>query len=78
MIRISRASPYKPNYLLPLFPAENIFGPVVQNRAGPWCFILDLIEHLLQLGVVFIFQTGLLPIAFFCLFLGLLRNSIRR
>jgi hypothetical protein len=38
----------------------------------------DLIEHLLQLGVVFIFQTGLLPIAFLWLFLRLLRNSIRR
>lgn len=37
----------------------------------------DLIEHLLQLGVVFIFQTGLLPIAFLWLFLRLLRHSIR-
>ena len=38
----------------------------------------DLIEHLLQLGVVFIFQTGLLPIAFLWLFLRLLRHSIRQ
>jgi hypothetical protein len=38
----------------------------------------DLIEHLLQLGVVFIFQTGLLPIAFLWLFLRLLRYSIRK
>ena len=37
----------------------------------------DMIEHLLQLGVVFIFQTGLLPIAFLWLFLRLLRHSIR-
>lgn len=37
----------------------------------------DLIEHLLQLGVVFIFQTGLLPIAFLWLFLGLFRRSIQ-
>ena len=37
----------------------------------------DLIEHLLQLGVVFIFQTGLLPIAFLWLFLRLLRYSFR-
>jgi hypothetical protein len=29
----------------------------------------ELIEHLLQLGVVFIFQTGILPIAFLWLFL---------
>jgi len=37
----------------------------------------DLIEHLLQLGVVFIFQTGLLPIAFLWLFLKLFRYLIR-
>ena len=37
----------------------------------------DLIEHLLQLGVVFIFQTGLLPIAFLWLFLRLFRYSVR-
>lgn len=37
----------------------------------------DLIEHLLQLGVVFIFQTGLLPIAFLWLFLGLFRRLIQ-
>ncbi len=37
----------------------------------------DLIEHLLQLGVVFIFQTGLLPIAFLWLFLRILRNLLR-
>ena len=37
----------------------------------------ELIEHLLQLGVVFIFQTGVLPIAFLWLFLQLFRRLFR-
>jgi hypothetical protein len=37
----------------------------------------ELIEHLLQLGVVFIFQTGLLPIAFLWLFLRSLGYLLR-
>lgn len=35
-----------------------------------------LIEHLLQLGVVFIFQTGILPIAFLWLFLRFFRKIL--
>lgn len=37
----------------------------------------DVIEHLLQLGVVFIFQTGILPIAFLWIFLRLFRQLFR-
>jgi hypothetical protein len=37
----------------------------------------DVIEHLLQLSVVFIFQTGILPIAFLWLFLRLFQQSFR-
>lgn len=36
----------------------------------------DLIEHLLQLSVVFIFQTGILPIVFLWLFLTLLKRLL--
>ena len=36
----------------------------------------ELIEHLLQLSVVFIFQTGILPIAFLWLFLVLLKRLL--
>lgn len=37
----------------------------------------DVIEHLLQLGVVFIFQTGILPIVFLWIFLRLFRELFR-
>lgn len=37
----------------------------------------DLIEHLIQLSVVFILQTGLLPIAFLWVFLQLFRQLFR-
>ena len=37
----------------------------------------ELIEHLLQLGVVFIFQTGVLPIAFLWLFLQLFKRLLK-
>ena len=43
----------------------------IQARAA------DLIEHLVQLSVVFILQTGLLPIAFFWLFLQMARLLLR-
>jgi hypothetical protein len=43
----------------------------IQERAS------ELIEHLLQLGVVFIFQTGILPIAFLWLFLQLFKRILR-
>lgn len=37
----------------------------------------DVIEHLIQLSVVFILQTGILPIAFLWIFLQILRNLFR-
>jgi hypothetical protein len=37
----------------------------------------DLIEHLIQLSVVFILQTGLLPIAFLWIFLQLFKQLFR-
>lgn len=37
----------------------------------------EVIEHLLQLSVVFIFQTGVLPIAFLWLFLRLVQTLFR-
>jgi len=37
----------------------------------------DLVEHLIQLCVVFILQTGILPIAFLWLFLQLLKQLFR-
>jgi hypothetical protein len=37
----------------------------------------DLIEHLIQLSVVFILQTGLLPIAFLWIFLQLFKQIFR-
>ncbi len=37
----------------------------------------DLVEHLIQLGVVFILQTGLLPIAFLWIFLQLFKGLFR-
>jgi len=43
----------------------------VQARAA------DMIEHLIQLCVVFILQTGILPIAFLWLFLQLFKQLIR-
>ena len=43
----------------------------IQQRAA------DLIEHLIQLCVVFILQTGLLPIAFLWLFLQLLKQPFK-
>ncbi len=38
----------------------------------------DLIEHLIQLSVVFILQTGILPIAFLWVFLQLFKQLFRR
>jgi hypothetical protein len=43
----------------------------MQSRAG------EVIEHLIQLSVVFILQTGLLPIAFLWFFLQLIKLSFR-
>lgn len=43
----------------------------MQARAG------EVIEHLIQLSVVFILQTGLLPVAFLWLFLQLIRILFR-
>ena len=37
----------------------------IQERAA------DMIEHLIQLSVVFVLQTGVLPVAFLWLFLQL-------
>ncbi len=37
----------------------------------------DLIEHLIQLSVVFILQTGILPIAFLWVFLQLFKQLFR-
>jgi hypothetical protein len=37
----------------------------------------ELIEHLIQLSVVFILQTGLLPIAFLWIFLQILRRMVQ-
>ena len=37
----------------------------------------DVIEHLVQLSVVFIFQTGLLPVAFLWLFLQVIKRLFR-
>jgi hypothetical protein len=37
----------------------------------------DLIEHLIQLSVVFILQTGILPIAFLWIFLQLFKQIFR-
>ena len=36
----------------------------------------DLIEHLIQLAVVFILQTGILPIAFLWIFLQLFKQLL--
>jgi hypothetical protein len=44
---------------------------VIKARAG------DVIEHLIQLSVVFILQTGILPIVFLWLFLQLFRALFR-
>lgn len=38
----------------------------------------EVIEHLIQLAVVFVLQTGLLPIAFLWLFLQLVRQMFRK
>jgi hypothetical protein len=38
----------------------------------------DLVEHLIQLSVVFILQTGILPIAFLWIFLQLFKQLFRR
>jgi len=38
----------------------------------------DLIEHLIQLSVVFVLQTGILPIAFLWIFLQLLKQLFRK
>lgn len=43
----------------------------IKERAG------DVIEHLIQISVVFILQTGVLPIAFLWLFLQLLKQLFR-
>jgi hypothetical protein len=43
----------------------------MQNRAG------EVIEHLIQLSVVFILQTGLLPIAFLWIFLQVFKKLFR-
>ena len=43
----------------------------LQARAG------DVIEHLIQLSVVFIFQTGLLPVAFLWFFLQVIKRLFR-
>lgn len=43
----------------------------IGERAG------ELIEHLIQLSVVFILQTGILPIAFLWIFLQLLKQVFR-
>jgi hypothetical protein len=37
----------------------------------------EVVEHMIQLSVVFILQTGILPIAFLWLFLQLLKQLIR-
>lgn len=37
----------------------------------------DVIEHLIQLSVVFILQTGILPIAFLWIFLQLFKQIFR-
>jgi hypothetical protein len=37
----------------------------------------ELIEHLIQLSVVFILQTGILPIAFLWIFLQLFKQLFR-
>ena len=37
----------------------------------------EVVEHLIQLSVVFVLQTGILPIAFLWVFLQLLKQSIR-
>jgi hypothetical protein len=38
----------------------------------------EVVEHLIQLAVVFVLQTGLLPIAFLWLFLQLVRQMFRK
>lgn len=43
---------------------------LIKNRAG------DVVEHLIQLSVVFILQTGILPIVFLWLFLQLFKNLV--
>jgi len=43
----------------------------MQDRAG------ELIEHLIQLSVVFILQTGLLPVAFLWFFLQVIKRLFR-
>jgi hypothetical protein len=43
----------------------------LQARAG------DVVEHLVQLSVVFILQTGLLPVAFLWLFLQVIKRLFR-
>jgi hypothetical protein len=44
---------------------------LMQARAG------ELIEHLIQLSVVFILQTGILPVAFLWVFLEILKRLFR-
>jgi hypothetical protein len=44
---------------------------VIADRAG------DVIEHLIQLSVVFILQTGILPVAFLWIFLQILKGLFR-
>lgn len=44
---------------------------LIRKRAADW------IEHLVQLSVVFILQTGLLPIAFLWIFLQLFKQLVR-
>jgi hypothetical protein len=43
----------------------------IQARAG------EVIEHLIQLSVVFILQTGLLPVAFLWFFLQVIKRLFR-
>jgi len=43
----------------------------IQARAA------EVIEHLIQLSVVFVLQTGILPIAFLWIFLQLLKQLFR-
>jgi len=44
---------------------------LMQDRAG------EVIEHLIQLSVVFILQTGLLPVAFLWFFLQVIKRLFR-
>jgi hypothetical protein len=38
----------------------------------------EVVEHLIQLSVVFVLQTGILPIAFLWIFLQLLKQVFRK